>query len=123
MIKMSILGERLKEQRGKKGWTKTYVARKLGYKTVSTYANWEYGIRDPDTETLARIADIFEVTTDYLTGRNEVIRGKNADEIKALEEVNELLKEHNLELTSPEFLYLLKKTIEIKGIMTGIDRK
>ncbi|PAD70024.1 hypothetical protein CHH83_05710, partial [Bacillus sp. 7586-K] len=44
-------------------------AKKLGIKTVSTYANWEYGIRQPDNEMLVKIAELYGVTTDYLLGR------------------------------------------------------
>lgn len=33
---------------------------------------WETGKRDPDTEKLNELASIFNVTTDYLLGRNEV---------------------------------------------------
>ncbi|KKI88639.1 hypothetical protein WQ54_31125 [Bacillus sp. SA1-12] len=64
--------EKLREQ---KGWSKTEVARRLGIKTVSTYANWEYGIRTPDKDMLAKIADIYYVSTDYL------ITGKESDNI------------------------------------------
>lgn len=62
----------LENLREKKGWTKSLVAKKLGIKTVSTYANWEYGLRTPDKEMLAKIADLYGVTTDYLiTGENK----------------------------------------------------
>ncbi|WP_223275661.1 helix-turn-helix domain-containing protein [Paenibacillus elgii] len=59
---MSVLAERLRHLREDKGWSQTYVAGRLGIKRSSTYANWEYGIRDPDTETLVKLAQIFEVT-------------------------------------------------------------
>ncbi|MCK0471433.1 helix-turn-helix domain-containing protein [Alkalihalobacillus sp. APA_J-10(15)] len=67
----NVTGERLKILREKMGWTKSAVAKKLGIKTVSTYANWEYGLRQPDYETLAKIADLFEVDADYLIGRTD----------------------------------------------------
>lgn len=67
---MESLGQRLSLLREKKGWTKTYVAKKLGMKTVSTYANWEYDTRTPDNEMLVRLAKLYEVTTDYLLGLN-----------------------------------------------------
>jgi len=34
-----------------------------------TYGSWERGERQPDFETLCKIADYFNVTTDYLLGR------------------------------------------------------
>lgn len=62
------LGERLKEEREKRGWSKVYVSQRLGMKRSSTYANWEYGLRDPDTEMLSKLAELYEVSTDYLVG-------------------------------------------------------
>ena len=67
----SILGKRLEILRENKGWTKSLVARKLGIKTVSTYANWEYGIRQPDNEMLVKIANLYSVSIDYLLGRTD----------------------------------------------------
>ncbi|MGE8003988.1 helix-turn-helix domain-containing protein [Lysinibacillus sp. NPDC093216] len=75
---MNTLGDRLTYLREKKGWTKTHVAKKLGIKTMSTYANWEYNLRQPDNEMLLKIADLYEVSVDYLlTGRVDVkVNGK-----------------------------------------------
>lgn len=84
---MSTLGERLKGERERRGWTKVYISKKLGLKTVSTYANWEYGIREPDTEMLTKIGELFEVSTDYLTGRTNSRTGSAADPIVDLEEL------------------------------------
>lgn len=67
---MDTLGDRLTYLREKNGWTKTYVAKKLGIKTMSTYANWEYNLRQPDNDMLLKIANIYEVSVDYLLGRN-----------------------------------------------------
>ncbi|MER2459399.1 helix-turn-helix domain-containing protein [Bacillus subtilis] len=66
----NITGKVLTELREKKGWSKSLVAKKLGLKTMSTYANWEYGLRKPDGEMLVKIANLYGVTTDYiLTGK------------------------------------------------------
>lgn len=70
---MKTLGARLTYLREKNGWTKTYVANKLGIKTVSTYANWEYDTRQPDNEMLVKIADLFDVSLDFLLGRSEIM--------------------------------------------------
>lgn len=35
----------------------------------STYASYEYGKREPNIEMLTKIANLFNVTTDYLLGR------------------------------------------------------
>ena len=39
----------------------------------STLASYEQGRREPDFDTLQKIADYFNVSTDYLLGRTEII--------------------------------------------------
>lgn len=68
---MSLLSERLTSLREEKGWTKTLVANKLGLKNLGTYANWEYGTREPDAEMIKIISDLYDVTTDYLMGKSD----------------------------------------------------
>lgn len=67
---MTALSDRLTQLREERNWTKTYVAKKLGLNTLGTYANYEYGTRQPDNELLGKIADLYGVTTDYLLGIN-----------------------------------------------------
>ena len=67
---MTVLSERLVSLREQKGWTKTRVANAI--KTpVSTYANYEYGRREPDIETIKQLANLYNVSADYLLGRKE----------------------------------------------------
>lgn len=68
---MSVFSDRLKKLRDEKGWTKTYVANHLGLARMQVYANWEYGSREPDYETIKNLATLFGVTTDYLIGRTD----------------------------------------------------
>jgi len=65
------LAERLTILREEHEWTKTYVAKQLGLKNLGTYANWEYGTREPDNEMLTKIAQLYNVSTDYLLGLSE----------------------------------------------------
>ena len=39
--------------------------------TKQTVSNWENGNRNPDSATLSKMADYFEVTVDYLLGRTD----------------------------------------------------
>lgn len=66
---MSEFSERLTNLRENKGWSKTYVAKTIGLSSMQTYANWEYGRTEPDLETTAKLANLFNVSTDYLLGR------------------------------------------------------
>lgn len=68
---MSSLGERLKVEREKRGWSQVLVSQKLGIKRSSTYANWEYGIREPDADMLRKLSEIYEVSADYLIGKSD----------------------------------------------------
>ncbi|MFK5676067.1 helix-turn-helix domain-containing protein [Ligilactobacillus sp. LYQ60] len=62
---MSAFSERLSMLRTKKGWSKTHVAKLLGIR-MQTYANYEYGSREPDFEVVSKIAELYSVTVDYL---------------------------------------------------------
>lgn len=65
---MSEISTRLTYLRERKGWTKTRVAQALGM-SLQKYANYEYGSREPDLETIAKIASLYDVSADYLLGR------------------------------------------------------
>ncbi len=67
---MTAFSERLISLREARGWSKTYVANHLGLKNMQTYANYEYGRREPDLETTTKLAKLFNVSTDYLLGRD-----------------------------------------------------
>ncbi|MBM7688413.1 helix-turn-helix domain-containing protein [Enterococcus ureilyticus] len=66
---MNILADRLTKLREERNWTKTHVANLLGLKNLGTYANWEYGTREPDSEMITKIASLYKVTTDYILGQ------------------------------------------------------
>ncbi|WP_277631362.1 helix-turn-helix domain-containing protein [Atopococcus tabaci] len=66
---MEGFGARLQELRKQKKWTQKELGAMLGVTHVSV-SGYESGNRFPDTETLAKIADIFGVSTDYLLGRD-----------------------------------------------------
>lgn len=64
---MTDFKSRLTQLRESNDWSKTTVAKHLGI-PLSTYANYEYGLREPDIETIGKIAKLYNVTTDYLFG-------------------------------------------------------
>ncbi len=67
----NTLGKRLKTLRKEAGWLQKDVGDKLGI-SASGYGFYESGKRDPDSETLRLLADIFDVTVDYLLGRSNI---------------------------------------------------
>lgn len=68
---MQILGERLKQLRDEFGFDQKEMGRKLNI-TSSAYGYYEQGRNEPPLETLVKIAEIFNVTTDYLLGRSDI---------------------------------------------------
>lgn len=60
---------RLKELRKQRGINQTQFAKKFGV-AQNTVSNWENGNRVIDSETAAEIANFFDVTVDYLLGRD-----------------------------------------------------
>ncbi len=65
---MAVLKIRLKELREKKGISQYKLASDLGV-SQSTVGMWESGKNRPEAATLAALADYFEVSVDYLLGR------------------------------------------------------
>ncbi len=64
---MNNFGERLKALRINKKYTQTQVAKKLN-KTKSTISNYENGQKFPSLQTLIELAELFNVSLDYLIG-------------------------------------------------------
>jgi transcriptional regulator with XRE-family HTH domain len=62
--------ERLKRFRKSKKLTHEDMAKYLGISRQG-YGNYEKGIREPDNETMGKLAELFETTVDYLLGREE----------------------------------------------------
>ena len=65
---MSIFSERIKEERKKRKLTQEDMAGKLNI-TRPAYTMYETGKAQPYLETAVKIAEIFQVSLDYLTGR------------------------------------------------------
>ena len=68
-----MLGQRIYELRTAFGWSQVELAKKLGV-AKQTASNWENENIQPSIEMLVRLAKIFNVTTDYLLGLEDVPR-------------------------------------------------
>ena len=67
---MDILAQRMRELRLEHKMSQTEAARAAGI-SLTTYCNYEYGSRDPQTAVLVRLARLYHVSTDYLLGVDE----------------------------------------------------
>lgn len=65
---MKNLHERLKELRTQNGYTMKALCDKTGM-PLRTYQNYEAGIREPSLSAIVALAEVYNVTTDYLLGR------------------------------------------------------
>ncbi|ODA41077.1 helix-turn-helix domain-containing protein [Desulfosporosinus sp. BG] len=63
--------DRLSTLRTSKGLTHQEMADMLGI-TRQAYSNYEAGKREPDHDTLRRLAEFFMISTDYLLGHDNV---------------------------------------------------
>lgn len=62
-----LIGKRIVALRNEKGFTQQLVAEAIGI-SRATYAHYEIDRREPNIETLRRIAMFFDVSADYLLG-------------------------------------------------------
>lgn len=65
-----MFGERLASLRKSKGLSQYALAERLNF-SRGQLANYEQGKREPDYNTLQKIADFFDVSVDYLIGRTD----------------------------------------------------
>ncbi|MBK5506681.1 MULTISPECIES: helix-turn-helix domain-containing protein [Bacillus] len=65
-----MLGKKISELRKKQKLSQYELADRLGF-SRGKLANYEQGQREPDYDTLKKIADFFEVSTDYLLDRTQ----------------------------------------------------
>ncbi len=99
-----MLKDRLVSLRKEKGLSQYEVADRLGF-SRGKLANYEQGTRQPDYDTLNKIAEFYGVSADYLLGRTEKkqfeedenlfffdMEGLNEDEIADIKEHIEYVK-------------------------------
>lgn len=65
---MRILSKRLRQARDDAGYTQIDAAKKLGISN-GTLSGYERNYRDPDTDTLNEMANLYEVSVDWLLGK------------------------------------------------------
>ncbi|PDT80861.1 helix-turn-helix transcriptional regulator [Sinorhizobium sp. BJ1] len=63
-----VFQERLKSARNLRGYNQEELAKKAGM-PASSIAHFETGTRKPSFDSLRRLANALEITTDYLLGR------------------------------------------------------
>ncbi len=102
-------GRRLENLREKSGYTKREISHILGY-TPNVYGAYEREDRRPTMETMVKLADIFNVSLDYLI-RGEEYQQKSEEysDIEQLKKVLNYFK--NKGIDKPYFLQFEKWTV------------
>lgn len=83
--------ENLKKARKKMGFTQKEIADRIGV-GISTYKNYECGIREPNNEKIVMLAKELNTTTDYLL-ENSKIKNISSNAKIVQEKINISLKE------------------------------
>lgn len=96
--------ERLKESRKQARLTQVEIAEVLGI-SQPAYASWERGTKKPTQENLVKIAQILNVSVDYLVGNSE----EKADE---LDNIELLFRMNSKGLTEAEKAVFKKELIQ-----------
>ena len=106
--------ERLKELRKQAHLTQVELASKLGI-VQSSYADWERGKKKPTQENLVKIAQILNVSVDYLVGNSEE-RTDELDNIELLFRMNsEGLTEEEKEIFKKELIEFMEERTKAFG--------
>ena len=83
---MSVIEtQRLVAERKRHGYSQKYVALSVGV-AASIVSRWESGLKVPSRENLAKLADLYGVTIDYLMGREESTTRKPVEKYDGLRE-------------------------------------
>jgi transcriptional regulator with XRE-family HTH domain len=116
---VSTLGQRLRIARKNKGYSQVYVREITGInnKTLSSY---ETDYSKPDIDTLAKLAELYEVSLDYLiTGKEEE---KKEDKSGVCEEVcselRELLRKSDIALDGIPLTE--EERLQIDAVLTAL---
>ena len=107
--------ERLKKLRKQAHLTQVDIAEKLGI-SQPAYASWERGIKKPTQENLVKIAQILNVSVDYLVGNSD----NRKDE---LDNIELLFRMNSKGLTAEEKEIFKKELIEFMEERKSAFRK
>lgn len=90
------IGSRIAKLREQRGWTQEQTAAAIGISRAAL-SHYEKNRREPDTETLAKFADLFHISIDYLVGRTNTPHPPLSPEVREFVDALELSDEQIME--------------------------
>lgn len=115
-------GDKLKNLREKSNLLQKDISKDLNIST-STIGMYEQGRREPDNSTLKKIANYFDVSTDYLLDNSKPL-SKKEEELKEKEVLRKILIKHgfmgnNEDLSDDELRTLIQFVVNNKELLKG----
>lgn len=93
-----MVADRIKTLREQRGFTQTSLSKELGI-TRSSVNAWEMGISVPSTQYIVELANLFDVSTDYLLGVDSSasisVAGLTEEDIQMIHALIEHLRSKN----------------------------
>jgi transcriptional regulator with XRE-family HTH domain len=112
-----MFSKRLKEVRKSLKLTQEEAAKKLGI-ARTTYSGYETGNAEPDNEILQKIADLYNVSVDFLFGRTDDPTKYN-DAETTIRLIKEEAARIGLSIDDPRFQKLLSDAFEMLRLARG----
>lgn len=112
---MTNIQQRLLDLRKEKGLTQEEVGAKLGVSPQSV-SKWENGLTYPDIDLLPEIADLYDVSLDYLLGKDEARNRKDKTPT-----IHIKVKEQGKDEVNIRLPYLMAKMFMQKGMHLGTE--
>lgn len=109
-----LFGDRLKELRKNKNMTQEDVSSVCGV-AKQTISNWESNITQPPFEIVTKLAQYFNVTTDYLLGFNQ-------DDLDKIEKLKVTLKEAGLMVGDDLTIEEIEKALKIVEMLKDTNK-
>ena len=105
------LGNNIKAVRKEKKLSQVELGKAVGV-SRSTIANWEKGKASPATTYISKLANFFNITTDYLLGYTPTPQFTHKDERDVQKIVKNLLDDPNINKYDEEDVRLLQASFE-----------
>lgn len=118
---VSMFSERLRTLRRRKGETQESAADKLGI-PKATYGTYENGKYLPDAEKIAKMADFYNVSADYLLGLTKDFQGTSVSNVKLSKGCADKIKDISENKAMLNTLENLIKTKKFKEFIEFMDK-